>query len=575
MNLSTDEINKNISSMAAAMKSSGAQCLYVPSFDQYISEYVPLWNNLRYYVTGFTGSTADVLIIEDEAHLFVDSRYHLQADEEINSDKVVVHKAKGRIFRELLDLAKQKGISEFGVIPERTPIGHCNEVGQKFKNFKLVNVNEKMCAEKINFQLKESFPEVFEIDAKTLGQSVEQRLKRCNLKDGEALFLSAIDDVAWLTNLRGYHLSFLSSFLSKAIVVKDAIHLLTPKNIKFSNYNSLINIHHYNDNISEILPGIISENSIKKITYDKSFSTLNDKDVLKKSSVDLVEGSGLTFIKNIKLDVEIPEYERIFNLGDQAIFDTIHWCKSKVQQGEKVSELDLYHQTTKSYQKYGSGEQSFNTISGAGENGAIVHYGDPKSDRIISKDDLVLLDSGGYFESGLATDTTRTFLADSSSTKHALFEEYKKAYTLVVRAQIQAESAIFKAGSKGREIAMLSRQVLYKQGLDFGHGIGHGVGVHVHEPGVRISQASDLPLNVGMIVSIEPGLYFAGRFGIRHENIVVVEKHPKFDGFLRFRSLVFIGLEEGLLDLSTFSPEEKHYYETYKQECLKRSRVFS
>ncbi len=575
MNLSTSEINKNISSMVAIMKSSGAQCLYVPSFDQYISEYVPLWNNLRYYVTGFKGSTADVLIIEDKAHLFVDSRYHLQADEEISSDQVVVHKSKGRIFLELLDLAKQKGVSDFGVIPERTPIGHCNEISEKFNNFKLVNINESMFSEKINFQVKESFPEVVEIDSKLLGQSVKQRLQRCNLKDNQALFLSAIDDVAWITNLRGYHLSFLSSFLSKAIIVKDSIHLLSPENIKFSAHDSLIQVHYYKENIAEVLNSIIDSNSVKEITYDKSFSTLNDKEVLKNSGVILKEGSGLTFIKNIKLDVEIPEYERIFNLGDQAIFDTINWCKDKVKSNEQVSELDLYHQTTKSYQKYGSTEQSFNTISGAGENGAIVHYGNPKNDRYISKKDLVLLDSGGYFESGLATDTTRTFLADSSCIDHDLFKEYQNAYTLVVRAQIQAESAIFKPATKGREVAMLAREVLYKQGLDFGHGIGHGVGVHVHEPGVRISQASELPLNEGMIVSIEPGLYFANKFGIRHENIVVVEKHPKFAGFLRFRSLVFIGLEEPLLDLETFSPDERRYYEGYKEQCLKRSRVFS
>ncbi len=573
MNLSISQIQKNIKTLNRIIQELNADCLYVPSFDQFISEYVPLWNNLRFYVTGFTGSTADVLLIGGKAHLFVDGRYHLQADEEVECEDVVIHKCTNeeRIFLKALDLANENNVKSFGVIPERTPISHAEMIQD---NFETILVNESKFLEEIDFNQKTDFPTVQEIDSKLLGQNVKDRLKRCELLDNEALFLSAIDDVSWITNLRGYHLSFLSSFLSKAIVTKDQISLIVQENIKFNKHDDLIKVFTYKSNIDEVLHDLIKELDISSIKYDKNFSTLNDLEVLKKSNIQLEAGTGLTFIKNIKLSVEVPEYERIFNLGDQAIFDTIKWCKNEVQSNNEISELDLYKQTTISYQKYGSTEQSFNTISGAGEHGAIIHYSDPKSSRIINKNDLVLLDSGGYFESGLATDTTRTFLADENNIEHPMFNEYKKAYSLVVRAQIQAESAVFKKGTKGRSISMLARQPLYQEGLDYAHGLGHGVGVHVHEPGVRLSTVSDLPLYEGMVVSIEPGLYFDHKFGIRHENIVIVEKHPEFKGFLKFRTLVFIGLEEVLLDFDTFTPTELKYYNWYKSECEKRSRAF-
>ncbi len=575
MNLSSKEVSNNISILEKVMKAHGAECLYVPSFDQYISEYVPLWNNLRYYITGFKGSTADSMIINEKAHLFVDGRYHLQADQEVSSDDVEIHKCglQDRIFLKALDLALENNSTKIGIIPERTPIHHYEQISQKFDE--VIHINENKFLEDINFQIKTDFNEVFQVDENLIGQTVKERLERCPVTSDEGLFLSAIDDVAWITNLRGYHLSFLSSFLSKSIVSAKGIFLASNEHISFGRRDDLIKIYQYKNDISEVLPEMIKDSGVSQITYDVSFCTINDLEILKNSNVKVVKGSGLTNIKNIKFSVEIPEYERIFNLGDQAIFNTIVWCKEKVKNKQKVSELDLYNQTTHFYQAEGSVGQSFNTISGAGESGAIIHYGDPKSDRFINNEDLVLLDSGGYFESGLATDTTRTFLADSSNTNYSNFSKYKDAYTLVVKAQIQAESAVFKPGTKGREIAALARQPLYQKGHDFAHGLGHGVGVHVHEPGVRLSSVSDLPVHEGMLVSIEPGLYFNHEFGIRHENIVIVQKHPEFQGFLRFRTLVFIGLEEALLDLEQFSNQERKYYSWYKDQCAKRNRIFS
>ncbi len=572
LNLTKDQVNANLEALTKVLKTKKLPALYIPSFDHNISEYVPLWNNLRYYLTGFTGSTADTLLLDTgKIHLFVDGRYHIQADQEVESSNVIIEKLEGniRIFQAVINKAQDSGVEKLGYIPERTPysfLSHLNE------NFQPISFSETNVLKEINFQQQTQFPPVVKADEGLIGQNVQARLSRCPLKKGEAYFLSAIDDIAWITNMRGYHLPFLSSFLAKALVTKDKIYLFSQDVIQYQASDQLIEVHQYKDSYKASISNLITNLGIKNLHFDKNFSTLFDYETLKTLPVDLNENEGLNWIKCLKTSVEIPEYERIFEKGSQAIFETIQWCKNSI--GDKVSEFDLYNKTSEFYKANGALGQSFNTISGAGENGAIVHYGDPKADRIITKEDLVLLDSGGYFETGLATDTTRTFLADSSATGHDLFDDYKKHYTLVLRSQIQTENAVFPTGTKGNALDMLCRQVLHKEGLDFLHGLGHGVGVHVHEGGVRLSSVSNISMKEGQLVSIEPGLYFEEKYGIRHENIAIVEKHPKLNGYLRFRTLVFIGAEETLVDESMMTPDELKYYKWYQSECLKRKRIF-
>ena len=185
---------------------------------------------------------------------------------------------------------------------------------------------------------------------------------------------------------------------------------------------------------------------------------------------------------------------------------------------------------------------------------------------------MILLDSGGYFEGGWATDTTRTFFGcDDGKIAHP---KMKEMYTLVLKGLLACQTAVFPEGTRGMVLDGLARNAMRKQGYDFGHGTGHGVGIHVHEPGVRISSISTLPMKEGQVVSIEPGIYVPGFGGVRLENVALVEKHPEFPKMLRFRSFVYIGFDHALIDMKLLNEEEKQALEEYEAECSKRGTNF-
>jgi Xaa-Pro aminopeptidase len=181
----------------------------------------------------------------------------------------------------------------------------------------------------------------------------------------------------------------------------------------------------------------------------------------------------------------------------------------------------------------------------------------------------MLLDSGGYFESGYATDTTRSFFSGGNPNA-----KQKEIYTLVLKSLLHAMNAVFPAGTWGSMIDGVTRQPMFKFGYNFQHGTGHGVGINVHEGGYRISTVSSVPLKENLVGSLEPGIYIPGFGGVRLENVVAVEKHPKLEGMLCFRSLVFIGYDHDLIDKNIMTQEELAWLETYERECAIKGRSF-
>ena len=261
--------------------------------------------------------------------------------------------------------------------------------------------------------------------------------------------------------------------------------------------------------------------------------------------------------------------ESSFNRGDQAIYETIAWTKEQVKKGEKISELDFYNKTNEFYKKNGALEQSFKTIAAVGANSSIIHFSSPSADVPMNKNELVLLDSGGYFESGYATDTTRAFLSGGTASARQ-----KEIYTTVLKSILATQNAVFPEGSWGSLIDGLARQPVFKFGVNYNHGTGHGVGINVHEGGYRLSTTSSVPLKEHTVGSIEPGIYIPGFGGVRLENVAAVEKHPSINGMLRFRSLVYIGFDPDLIDESLMTDEEQKWLEEYERECQKRGRSF-
>jgi len=233
-----------------------------------------------------------------------------------------------------------------------------------------------------------------------------------------------------------------------------------------------------------------------------------------------------------------------------------------------VSEKSVYDQTNSFYREQGAVDQSFNTIAAFGPNSAIIHYSDASDSVLASDGQLALLDSGALYASGYATDTTRTiFMGQKPSSKH------KEIYTLVLKGLINAESAVFPAGTTGAGIDALARIPITKKGYNYMHGTGHGVGINVHEGGFGISPINKSVLTEGQVGSIEPGIYLQDFGGVRLENVVEVVKHPAYEGMFCFRPLVYIGYDHSLIEEKLLTQEELDYLRAYEKECQRRGRT--
>jgi Xaa-Pro aminopeptidase len=577
--LSTSNITENIQKWQKFMQTEQLDGFYISSNDIYLNEYVPLSDCHRYYVTGFTGSTAEVLLPQTgKVRLYVDGRYHEQADLEVDPNLVEVVKVKSDIgigAQLLLDI-KSMNLKRVGYEGDRTSLSYLKSLeavtsSKGFFNHELHQV--------ISFLPALELKKVEYIAREHRGRDTLVKTKLILEKNQEAFYLTALDSIAWVTNARGFQLPNLSSFKAKALCTRDKVWIYVPTGTPIS--DKLLKepglhwmILDFN-NLPKELKKLQTDQLLSKIYFDPAMINAGDYKML----IDIFglerleeKKSGIVGIQSIKEPVEMEEMRRGFKRADKAIHKTIKWVKESIQSGKRMTELDLYHQTDKHYQEMGSVEQSFKTIAGVGANSSIIHYSSPSDQVTIDANHMVLLDSGGYFEGGFATDTTRTFLASDTGTPDPKCVEI---YTLVLKGLLQAQNAVFPEGTKGNVIDGLTRQPLFKSGYNFSHGTGHGVGIHVHEDGVRISPLSTLPMKVGQVVSIEPGIYIPNFGGVRLENIVHVIPHPKIQSMLCFEPLVYIGFDPRLINFSLLNSDEKKWYDEYEAVCRDRGTSLS
>lgn len=572
--LTTQQVKHNIEQAHKFMAIHELDALYISSFDEYLNEYVPMSDCHRYYVTGFNGSTAEVLIpAGGKPKLYVDGRYHEQADIQcdLNDVEVVKVPANTALLNCLQDDLKSLGAKSVGIEAERTAVAFYEKLKESYD---VLAFHNKELAVEIDFATPPAVKPVYQVSNKLAGTSVADKLKRIFTAKDEAYFVTALDSLAWITNCRGYHLPHNCAFLGKGLITADKVYVFIDENIQFNCQDDKVEfIPVSNESFSAELTKLKDKISVNKLLVDKRMLNANLFEVLSQvfdPTIIEEKAGGLVDFHSIKDAAEIDLVRGEFKKADKAIFNTIKWLKSKVKAGEKVSELDLYHQTSEEYKKQGAVEQSFGTIPGIGANGSIIHYGDPKADVFASENDMILLDSGGYFETGFATDTTRTFMGGDKpgSAKH------KEIYTLVLKGLLRLQNATFKSETRGGGLDAICRQPLYEAGYDYAHGTGHGVGLNVHEGGVGISPVRNYLLKPGQVVSMEPGIYISGFGGVRLENIGLVIEHPKHPGFLAIECLVYIGFEPGLIEESLLNSQEKKWLDEYEAECSKRGTSF-
>ncbi len=572
--LTSAQVSENIKNLQSFMSKHKLEQFYVSSFDIYLNEYVPLEDCHRFYLTGFTGSTAELLVPSSgKPRLYVDGRYHEQADLECDLSIVEVVKVpanQGVLSTLECDLAKASP-KVVGMEGDRAAVSLYERVSSEFK---VELFNNQELASVIDFAPMASFGKIQHLTKELTGESTGEKLERIFTDKSKAYYITALDSLAWITNCRGYHLPNNCAFVGTGFATHDKVYAFIDSAIEVECPDDKIEFINCKGPEVEAKLSAISKNyKLSEVYIDKN--ALNTASYLMLTSVFgekklAAKVGGLIDFHSIKTDAELDLVRQAFKQGDKAIYNTVCWVKEQVKNGIKISELDLYHQTTKSYQEQGCKEQSFNTISGVGANGSIIHYGDPKADVFINDESMVLLDSGGYFDSGFATDTTRTFMG---STKEGS-EEQKRIYTYVLKSALACQNAIFKSGTRGSGLDAITRQPMYQAGYDYAHGTGHGVGLNVHESGAGIGPTRTYLMKPGQVVSIEPGIYIPGFGGVRIENISIVKKHPEFEGFLCFENLVYIGFEKQLIDESLLTAQEKVWLEEYEAECVKRGTSF-
>ncbi|MCF6800892.1 aminopeptidase P family protein [Thiotrichales bacterium 19S3-11] len=543
----------------------------VPSSDEHNSEYVPACWQRRSWISHFTGSAGDVLIGNHQAYLWTDGRYFLQAEKELDPQAFKLMKQTG--FSPEIESwigTQPKGI-QLGVDPKVISVkrAHMLRCALNAHQGELLFIEDNLVDQtRSQVETLPALPKdpIFCIDENYTGLSAKEKIQQIQEEMASAncqyLILSALDEIAWLFNIRGNDVNFNPVAICYAIIALDCATL----------YIDLDKI------TQEITQNLSFQGVVVKAqsSFEKDLASLEGRVYLDDATINqwvinnlndaitpYYNQSPVVRLKAVKNAVEQKGMQTAHKKDAVAVISFLQWLENNWQNG--VTELSA---SDKLYQfrleQSGCVGASFNTISGFGAHGAIIHYAvSDKTDIAIDDSNLYLVDSGGQYYEG-TTDITRVVHLGNPT------DEQKTNYTLVLKGHLALGNAVFANGTCGETLDILARLPLWKNGLDYRHGTGHGVGCFlcVHEGPQKISKVvTKVPLKPGMIVSNEPGYYQDGDYGIRIENLCLVIDHKTTDygEFYQFKDLTLVPYNLKLIDKQLLSVEEIRQINTYHQ----------
>ena len=569
-------VAKRILELRKVMKKEGANWYFCTSDDFHASEYVADYFKVREYYTGFTGENAFLLLNEDKAMMWTDGRFFIQADIELKGTGV-----------ELMKMGEPDvpGISEY--IKDNLKCGETLFFDGRMVSTSLGKTIEAIAKEngaKIIFDRDIAGPlwtdrpnlpsnPILILSEEITGESINSKLsrirkemKKCNAKYH---FLGSIDDIAWITNMRGRDVSCNPVFLSYLLITEDNAVIFmqdseASKEVKEYLVSNGFTIESYSDvlytlnNYSFDGSLLLDEGSVNYSCY----KTLSEKTEL----INSINPSKL--FKAVKNETEINRLKEAYLEDSVCVTKFCYWLKNEVKKGTVTEISAAEYIDNLRRQIPGFMDLSFPTISGYGSNGAIVHYGvTEESNTPVKPEGLLLVDSGGQYEKG-TTDVTRTIACGEVTDKMRLH------YTKVAAGMLTLANARFLYGCTGRNLDILTRAPLWNMGMDYKHGTGHGVGyiLNVHEGPQNIrwkfpEGTKEYVIEPGMITSDEPGVYISGEYGIRIENIILCVKDVlNSDGqFLKFEHLTYAPLDRALLDKSCLNDYELSLVNEYQK----------
>ena len=546
------------------MKQHSIDTYFITKFDPHQGEYThDMYNGVK-FISGFSGSSATAVVTQDKAYMWTDGRYYLQAENEL---------AQG--------FTMQKLETDLGAIPfaiQNTPKGTIGFDGS--------TLNVQM----VQALLKSKHPETtIKTDVNLINQLWDDRptFERANLwnyseqyngentasklakvretmkqKGADIYLISAIDDIAWLLNIRSVSSESAFNFYAYLAIEPHSITLFVDQ--QADDETLPVPTRPYNG-----IWAYATENSEKTLLFtpNKTNYTLFNHFTKKKLALphDIT-----TLLKARKNKVEIESLKEA-NKKEALVFTKLNRWLAHYSENDDITEYDVFEKLDKiRHSLDGYLGRSFYPICGYGSNGAIIHYHlDQATAKPIKREGFLLVDTGSNFIEG-TTDITRTYVMGP------ITDEMKKHYTAVLQGHIALATARFPKGTKGFHLDAFARRPLWEMGLNYRHGTGHGIGhlLNVHEGPQNISPTMvDVVLEEGMLLSNEPGVYFDGSYGIRLENTILVKKSETTD-FLEFETVSYIPFDLRAIDVTMLSDFEKKWLNDYHKVCFDNLKVF-
>ena len=547
-------MNKKIKILKSKFKKYNIDGYVVPKNDDYFTEYSKI-NRLK-FISNFSGSAGIAVILKKKNYLFTDGRYTIQSQIESGKDFKVID------YQKIINCSIFKN-QTLGIDPK---LFTYNQIEKFFKKNNKIKFIQKNLIDEIKVQkINDNFP-FFTLDKKIVGESYHSKINKISkfLKKNKSdyLFVSAPENVAWILNIRGKDSPNSPMPNSRLIISKTkkiylvcktqkTYGLIKKKIIKVDN---IISVDDFQNKINKL-----KGNNF--IIDDKSCSIYFENII--KSKFNILKREDPTyFLKAIKNKTEIKNMKNAHIIDGVALTKFIYWMKNirkkKINEFQAQRKLESFRKLNKNYLY-----PSFDTIAGAGKNGAIVHYrAKTKGSKVINKKDIFLCDSGGQYKYG-TTDVTRTICF----TKPKQF--IKDIFTKVLKGHIAVANTNLNKENTGKKIDIKARKFLKRSNLDYSHGTGHGVGffLNVHEGPQSISKFNNVKIKEGMILSNEPGYYKKNNFGIRIENLIFVKKKRNN---LYFENLTVAPIDNDLINYKLLTSSEKNYLFKYHVEVYSK-----
>jgi len=545
-------------------KTNGINGYFVPKNDEFFGEYVPKFKDNLKFISNFTGSYGFALILKKKNYLFVDGRYTLQAKIQSGKYFEIITMPKKLPY----NILKNKKLS-IGFDPKLHTQLMLNKLFKK-SNCKLIPLNKNLVSsiwKKKNIKKNNKF---YKLNDKDVGQSSKSKIKKILkmlIKNRVDLqFITAPENVAWLLNIRGSDSEFTPIPNSYLILNnKNEVYFFcdlkkVDKKLKKKLDKIIIVDIKY---IEKFLLKIKNN----KVQLDNSSCSIFFKNIIKKKNIILEKKDPTYFLKSIKNKTEIRNMTKTHIYDGVALTKFLFWIKNNFE-NKKISEISAQEKLLK-FRKNNKTfkSSSFPTISGSGPNGAIIHYrATQKSNRILKRGDIYLVDSGGQYNFG-TTDVTRTISLNNNQLK------IKNIFTRVLKGHIAVANYKLNKNSSGSEIDSAARKPLKKINLNYAHGTGHGVGyfLNVHEGPQAISKGNNIKLKEGMILSNEPGYYENGKFGIRIENLIAVKKIKKI---YKFDNLTLAPIDKSLIQKKLLNENEINWLNNYHAKVFNNLKKF-